>query len=657
MKRKIVALCVVVAMLAVAVVSSTMAYFTDVDQAVNVMTMGNVKIKMHESRRIDATKVPTIDNLENFNENDVDIHPAVYTSITWQDNAAKENEKVFSDDMNNVYDKFIYVENVGKSAAYFRTFLLFEDTDNGDGTGVADLLHLNITNDDYFKPVLDNNGEILHLNVDGAYYEAYVYTYPEPLEAGEFSEFSLKQFFFDKATTNEDVAACGEKYTIIAFTQAIQAAGFTPDAVTYAADDTQYATRALNEGFGEPTGVSEDGKTLNIAVWSDGAVAEDNKSRVDTWDGTADTSWYNDTDTEFIIVTAEALAGFAKLVDEGNTFEGKTVKLGGNIDLYNEDANGEAVCFEPIGSYRFEKSFMGTFDGQNNTISNMSQNTWALDNGYHYNDCGLGLFGAIEGGTVKNLIIDGADISGESAICGSIAAFADDATFENITVKNANVADYQYYAGGIVGWASGETEFIGCNIDASTNVAAQWGDFDNSIGGVIGGAGGSAKILIKDTTVACRIDAYNDVTSAGRWYAYRRAGMLIGNPGKTVDVNGTTVAAAPQLTCENVTVIYGDWANYTYCEFNDGVEINGKWCDPNPYPYVRVQAGVSNSAYSNPRYGHPNDKNGAVENDNHVHNDGEDHQILCVFDQLYGGGQGVYGCATHEGVTVVYNNK
>ena len=40
-----------------------------------------------------------------------------------------------------------------------------------------------------------------------------------------------------------------------------------------------------------------------------------------------------------------------------------------------------------------------------------------------------------------------------------------------------------------------------------------------------------------------------------------------------------------------------------------------------------------------------------------VHNDGEDHHILCVFDQLYGGEQGVYGNPTHTGVTVVYNNK
>ena len=369
------------------------------------------------------------------------------------------------------------------------------------------------------------------------------------------------------------------------------------------------------------------------------------------WDGvSASTEWYtsNPDATEYKLNDAAQVAGLADLVDAGETFEGKTIKLAIDMNLEAYDANDEAICFDPIGSYRNDVPFKGTFDGQGHAIINLTQNTWALNNGYYYGDLGLGFFGKVEDATIKNLTMDGASISGESAICGTVAGTAyGDCKFENITVKNANVADYQYYAGGIVGWASGNHEYVNCTIDASATIAAQWGDFDNSIGGVIGGAGGSATILIKDCTVACRIDAYNDVTSSYQWYAYRRAGMLIGNTGKTAVEGGTTYAAAPQLTCENVTVIYGEWANYTYCEF-----AGTSW------PYVRVQAGVSNSAYSNPRYGHPVDANGnEVTDDNHVHNVGEDHHILCAFDQLYGGGQGVYGKSTHDGVTIIYNNK
>lgn len=373
------------------------------------------------------------------------------------------------------------------------------------------------------------------------------------------------------------------------------------------------------------------------------------------WSGETDTAWFfeNPKATEYSLSTAEQLAGLAQLVDGTAeiprnadpsvslpvTFEGKTIKLTQNVNL-------KGTVFEPIGSYRKELPFKGTFDGQGYTISNLSQNTWDLNNGYYYSgDLGLGLFGYIEEATIKNLKIDKADISGESAIVGTVAAIAiGDCRFENITVTNTKGADYQYYAGGIVGWASGNHEYFNCNVDASTSIAAQWGDFDNSTGGLIGGCGSDSEILVKDCTIACRLDVYNDVTSSYQYFAYRRAGMIIGNTGKTVEKDGTTYADAPQLTCENVTVVYGEWSNYHYCEF-----AGTSW------PYVRVEAGVSNSAYSNPRYGHPTDANGnTVVDGNHVHNDGEDHNIVCKFDQLYGGGQGVYGAQTHEGVKLVY---
>ena len=392
-------------------------------------------------------------------------------------------------------------------------------------------------------------------------------------------------------------------------------------------------------------------KTATVTITVD--AIQGNYEQIDVWDGSSvDVAWYDPNETEYSLTTASEFVGFASLLNGTHTvtisesdlplsFEGKTVKLESSIDL-------AGILFKPIGSYRKDNAFSGVFDGQGYTIKNMSQNTWELDIGYYYTDLGMGLFSYVKDATIKNLVMDKASLSGESAICGIVAACAyGECTFENITIKNSNCADYQYYAGGIVGWASGNHKYINCNVEESTIIATQWGDFDNSTGGIIGGAGGSAKILMKDCNVACRIDAYNDVTSSYQWYAYRRCGMLIGNTGKTTVVDGKTYASAPQLTCENVKVTYGDWANYTYCEF-----AGTSW------PYVRVQAGVSNSAYSNPRYGHPTDANGnTVVDDNHVHNEGEGHFILCVFDQLYGGGQGVYGNASHEGVEVIYNNK
>lgn len=629
--KKVLLMCTAYVLVAALAIGGTLAYLTSTDEDVNVMTMGNVKIEQIEQQRVDDKDNQT--KLEKF-KNDKPLYPAVFagSSISWapEDEWVVAGEQAWKvvEDNTNVVDKFVTVKNTGKSDAFVRTLIAYEGDDEYGPNGAY--IHI-VTNGSNVEPKISNNF-VGYINIDGVDYTVFEYVYPEVLAAGETTIPSLKQVYMNKAADNDVVAYYGETYDIVVLSQAVQANGFA-DAKT-----------ALDDGFG---------KSFEKAVeWFGGIIP-------DLWDASADFARFglarNATDEEianatlsdntYVIKTAEELAAFAELVDAGHTFEGKTVKLGRNINL-------EDIVFDPIGSYKFDKSFKGTFDGDNYTIFNLSQNTWALNNGYYYNDCGLGLFGAIENGTVKNLTIDGADISGESAICGTIAAVADNAVFENITVKNANVADYQYYSGGIVGWASGNHTYKNINMDASTIIGSQWGDFGNANGGIIGGIGTSGNYHFEDCTVACRIDATNDVVSAYQWYNYRNSGMLIGRVPQTI-TNGEvqTVATPNNVTCKNVSVIYGDWANYTYCEFAG-----------TGYPYVRVQAGVSVDAYSNVRYGHPTDANGnTVVDDNHVHNDGEAHHELIAFDQLFGGPANhrycYYGINAFDGVNVVYNNK
>lgn len=54
MKKKILALCLVVALAATAIVGGTLAYFTDTDEATNTFTVGNVDIKLVE-KNLDGT--------------------------------------------------------------------------------------------------------------------------------------------------------------------------------------------------------------------------------------------------------------------------------------------------------------------------------------------------------------------------------------------------------------------------------------------------------------------------------------------------------------------------------------------------------------------------------------------------------------------------
>ncbi len=636
--KKALLMCTAYVLVAVLAIGGTLAYLTSTDEDVNVMTMGNVNIEQIEQQYDENG------NLVDFVQ-DKPLYPYV-GELGWK-NTDKDNGAYRQFTMNNVVDKYVSVKNTGKSDAYVRTFVALEmgSFTYEEFTKIG--ISINSENGSEFKfPGAWNIANDFVEVIDGHTYNVMEFVHSAPLKPGETTVPSLLQVYLSKDATNEDVEKLdgngNGKYDIIVISQAVQTDGFA-DAKT-----------ALDTAFGEPKDISAETGVALCAEWLGTAVDNYEASFGDTWDGTADTSWYNDTDTTFTLTSAEQLAGLAELVDNGNTFEGKNVKLSKNLDLYHlEDGATDPTCFNPIGSYRKDTPFMGSFDAQGYTISNMSQNTWALDNGYYYGDLGLGLFGKVEDATIKNLVIEGASISGENGLCGTVAAAAyGQCTFDNITVKNSQVNDYQYYAGGIVGWASGNHTYKNINMDASTIIGSQWGDFGNANGGIIGGIGTSGNYHFEDCTVACRIDATNDVVSAYQWYNYRNSGMLIGRVPQTV-TNGEvkTVATPNNVTCKNVTVIYGDWANYTYCEFAG-----------TGYPYVRVQAGVSVDAYSNVRYGHPTDANGnTVVDDNHVHNDGEAHHELIAFDQLFGGPADhrycYYGINAFDGVNVVYNNK
>ena len=421
-----------------------------------------------------------------------------------------------------------------------------------------------------------------------------------------------------------------------------------------------------------------------IVLYGDTAVA---------WDGTVATGFNGGTGTEadpFIIATAEQLAYFRNEVDAGNTFEGKYVKLNANINLNN-------INFDPIGwGYDYDgfteggKTFNGIFDGNNKTIFGLYQNGWDLDpdktnySNYTYSMAGGGLFASVVDATIKNLTISGADIVFECIDMGVVAGYAQGkCTFDNISIINCTIQNYNRYTGGVVGEVSprynadgtpveytlengdvvkgGYHVFNNIKVDSTTTVSSLWGSFDTSLGGILGGKwdknDAKTKVTMTNCDVACTIDAFNDVTSAYQWYAYRRAGMLIGNTEQSAD----NKALANFLTCSNVYVYYGEWNNYHYCEFENQSDAEGNSSSWNRYPWVRVESGLSCSAYSNPRYGHPVVNGKAIVDGIHSHAGDDQCMISLPFAQLYGGGQGVYGATEHDGVkegkyTVTYVN-
>ena len=414
-----------------------------------------------------------------------------------------------------------------------------------------------------------------------------------------------------------------------------------------------------------------DPATGNVVLYVDNfSVFSSIQTEADEWDGTLDISWYDVNKTEFTLTTAEQFAGFRDLVDKGNTFAGKTVKLGKDIDLNNKS-------FDPIGFGYWNESkvvdgtdtntvFMGTFDGGNHTIYHLRQNCWELDTDkesystYTYSTAGAGLFASIKDATIKNLAVSGAEIVFECVDMGVVVGYAQGTChFENIVVTDSKIANYNRYTGGVVGEVSygphgtdtnkGYSHtFKNVTVDSTVTVSGLWGSFGCGMGGVIGGKWGDATVHMENVVSAPVMDVYNDVVSAYQWYAFRGCGMLIGHTEEPYsDGRHSGTAEASFLTCNNVKVYYGDWVEYHYYEFENQDSDTGK-----SYPWVRAEAGNYCDAFSNIRYGVPTHDGVPVTASNADEYDTD--KVTIVFDQLYGADRGMYGQAAHPGVTVNY---
>ena len=412
---------------------------------------------------------------------------------------------------------------------------------------------------------------------------------------------------------------------------------------------------------------SETGEmAVNMATFSEvtAVVATGNP-----WDGESrDTSWYNTTDTVFTITTEDQFAGLSAIVGgmaEGiarDDFAGKTVKLGSDLDLgghvnrvwypigyHNSNGNYDKVSGGSVSSN--VSSFEGTFDGQNHTISNIYQNTWDMfgdyNSGYsgtpnHYKD-GMGIFGFVYNGTVKNLTVDNFQSDGEFSTTGVVAAYASgNATFENITITGSNPRAYNVPNGGVVGYAyanDGKTSVVNFNkitMEPSTKITALWGSWDVGCGGILGRVNGDTTINMKDCVTSAEIDVFNDVCGNYQYYQYRYSGALIGTVGPDSDPK----SGPEKVNFENVKVYIGNWADYYYCEF----EKNSQGSYTDDYQFSRVE------------------KNEIVFNDDtnlpktctHKHQGTEDKlAVYLPFEQLYTG----YGWGSSPELVTEYGKE
>lgn len=445
-----------VALVAIIAVFGTIAYLQDTDSDVNVMTLGEVDIVQHEYQRelnADGTyKTDTVDSqnsyvLEAF-EQAKPLYPIVGDpSLSgtgyagWDETTVRMSQvdsyggmQVFAG--KNAQDKFVTVENTGKSDAYVRTLVALEV-----GSGNSDLIGTS-----YHKTWTKKSIDTIEIDGNKYYLIEYVYAGAKNangtflrhengiLPAGDTTYPSLSQVYLKSVATNEDMKALDGNnngtFDILVLSQAVQTEGFT-DAKT-----------ALDTAFGTPE--------EKAAEWFGG----------------------EEIDFPVVVDTAEELT--AAIANGGNIILAEDVVVNKQITI----AKGKDVVLDLGGN-----TLAGAFNNQGASAVIYNQGDLTVKNGTvvslaEYPDVNWGTEGFPTYAT--NTITNRAKLTIE-----------DGAVIENRT----NVGGASYAIDNQYGWAGTSTELIvnGGTIkakDVAIRLCASTADYDNSVtinGGTIEG--------------------------------------------------------------------------------------------------------------------------------------------------------------------------
>ena len=265
-----------------------------------------------------------------------------------------------------------------------------------------------------------------------------------------------------------------------------------------------------------------EGGVITVSPWTEKGSLGDNfgtdATEYSEWDGTEIATAYaggsGTSDDPYQIATAAQLAFLAQEANSKDEYtwpeNPKYFKLTANINLQGHE-------WTPIGTVY--KRFVGSFDGDGNTIVNLS-----VKDGWH-----AGLFGWIQNGaTVKNLVIRNATISSVSqdsesvkphnpeAYSGIVAAYcAGGCIISNCKVDGTVTSDY--CAGGIVGYSANDSapyndgSITYCTADVICSVAG------STEASYCGGIAGHSSVKMYGCTVRGKIDGPDDVGGLVGW--------------------------------------------------------------------------------------------------------------------------------------------
>lgn len=208
MKKKILTISLCAALVAIAIVGASLAYFTDTDEATNTFTAGGVKIALIEQQVNEEGTA-----LEDFTQDQV-LMPIVGS-------AQGEKNQFGQPVAKNYVDKMVTIKNTGKSDAYVRAYFAIPSAlDDGYETFNAgkNVLHFNFGNKVADGTVVSTDGtewiwmhgnkwNYFETTIDGVAYNVYFADYYQALPADESTEQFVSGVYLDKSFDMKD-----EKY-------------------------------------------------------------------------------------------------------------------------------------------------------------------------------------------------------------------------------------------------------------------------------------------------------------------------------------------------------------------------------------------------------------------------------------------------------------
>ena len=257
MKKKILVLCLVVALAVTAVVGGTLAYFTDTDDAENTFTVGNVKIELLESSlHRENAGVPNDATSDSELWSDVPMEGQPNDKYTAGTGAAYSDEQIKADaaqyKCENVklnpgesYHKMPYVVNTGANDAYIRIRVMIPA--DLDTAVLNSSMYTSSAMDrgEFYPMAYDNSGTVER---DGIKYNVYTFTRIDPLAPGAMTYWNVwGTIHMDADVNNAEIEALfgeGKAYAdgtfpVLVEADAIQADSFADATAAWTAFDAQ----------------------------------------------------------------------------------------------------------------------------------------------------------------------------------------------------------------------------------------------------------------------------------------------------------------------------------------------------------------------------------------------------------------------------------